>query len=99
MPNPLNPQLSDVALATSPRNPELPPELLELLAVLGQSGAGPAADALGSRATPPSEDFISALIEMVLRGDSQVASPPVIEPQLGQGTIGTSRDLLGELLG
>jgi len=104
MPESFNPKISPGALASSPQSAGLPPDLIQLLSQLGQSGAGPAADALSRRATAPSNDFVQLLLSIVqrLKGGGREGlgpvGPPQIEPQLGQGTIGGSRPLLEDLL-
>jgi hypothetical protein len=67
---------SEAMRGMRPQNPDLPPELLALLELLGSLGAGPAADAMGSRATPPSGDFLQSLIQQLLREGRTPASTP-----------------------
>lgn len=56
---PFNPQLQ--AAAGPSRDPNMPPEMLALLSLLAQSGAGPMADALG-QAGSNNQELVRQLI-------------------------------------
>ena len=110
---PLNPILQGGAAAGPQRNPNIPQEVLALLAMLAQSGAGPGADALSRKATPPSPEMLEQLLfglngsfptgrqsGAALRnlGESEIG--PAFQPRPDQPrNIGQSQELLRSLLG
>jgi len=103
---PFNPQLQGGA--GPGRDPNLPPEMLALLSLLAQSGAGPMADALG-RSGSNNEELVRQLL-FRLKGifpgtretggalfdlrQREAAPQPELQPQ----NIGQSQGLLRALL-
>jgi len=93
MPTTFNPGFAGSAVMRGmrPQNQELPPELLALLELLGSLGAGPGADALGSRATPPSGDFLESLIQGLLREGRTPARTPGFAGEMAPGMADRSQ--------
>ena len=77
---------------------ELPPQIMELLQLLSQLGAAPAADSLARNRMEPSEDMLRRLIETLMRGGAQAPQQQAPDQTLASPTISGNRGLLEKLL-